>query len=47
MQVFGGSPLTVPTFDNVADFCGIAGRSGMDILQMNRYCYISKDLIAT
>lgn len=27
--VSGGSPLTVPTFDNVADFCGIAGRSGV------------------
>ena len=26
----GGSPLTVPTFDNVADFRRIAERSGMD-----------------
>ena len=28
MQVFGGSPLTVPTFNNVADFRRIAERSG-------------------
>ena len=26
----GCEPLQIPTFDDVADFCGIEGRSGMD-----------------
>jgi len=27
---YGCEPPQIPTFDNVADFCGVAERSGMD-----------------